>query len=325
MGIQDNFWTIGEETVAWGTKATTLTRGIENQTDDATPNVEFLQSRGMRPATVATPTGRSVAVPRGGQHVLTLDLMAKSLGLVLASVASTVATTTPGGATLTRLHTFTPTTTGPTKSFTVHAGRADVGGTVNHHDYLGCMAESLNLALTAKGLPVVKSTFAYKTLDTAAASVTPSYPTSSHVYRDIDCVVSIDGNSECLRSADFTIPTGLDMERWRICAGGREKPVLNTRVEPTGTLSLDYDSDSWQDAWLAGTELEDLIITFTGPEIETGFDFLFRATFPLIQLTGSSPKVGLDVTPEQPLPFRVLDNGTDPAWTLEYQTTDTAY
>ena len=25
MGIQDNFWTIGEETVTWGTKATTLT------------------------------------------------------------------------------------------------------------------------------------------------------------------------------------------------------------------------------------------------------------------------------------------------------------
>ncbi len=35
MGIQDNFWTIGEETVAWGTKATTLTRGVENQTDYA--------------------------------------------------------------------------------------------------------------------------------------------------------------------------------------------------------------------------------------------------------------------------------------------------
>ena len=30
MGIQDNFWTIGEETVAWGTKATTMTRGVEN-------------------------------------------------------------------------------------------------------------------------------------------------------------------------------------------------------------------------------------------------------------------------------------------------------
>ena len=94
MGIQDNFWTIGEEAVAWGTKAATLTRGIENQTDDATPNIEHMQSRGMRPATVATPTGRSVAVPRGGQHVVTLDLMNKSLGLIFAGVASTVATTT---------------------------------------------------------------------------------------------------------------------------------------------------------------------------------------------------------------------------------------
>lgn len=325
MGIQDNFWTIGEETVAWGTKATTLTRGIENQTDDTTPNVEHMESRGMRPATVATPSGRSVAVPRGGQHVVTVDLLAKSLGLLLASVASNVATTTPVGATNTRLHTFTPNTTGPVKSFTLHAGRADVGGTVNHHDYLGAMAESLNLALSPKGLPKLKTTFNYKTLDTAAASVTPSYPTAPHVYRDIDCVVSIDGDSECLRSADFTIPTGLDMERWRICAGGREKPVLNTRVNPTGTLALDYDGDTWQDAWLAGTELEDLVITFTGPEIEAGFDFFFRATFPLIQLTGSAPKVGLDTTPEQPLPFKVLDNGTDPAWTLEYQTDDTAY
>ena len=325
MGIQDNFWTIGEEAVAWGTKAATLTRGIENQTDDATPNIEHMQSRGMRPATVATPTGRSVAVPRGGQHVVTLDLMNKSLGLIFAGVASTVATTTPGGATNARLHTFTPTTSGPVKSFTLHAGRVSVDGTTNHHNYLGCMVESLNLALSPKGLPVIKTTYQYKELDTAAASVTPSYPTTPTMYTDTDCVVTIGGSSECLRSADFTLPTGLDMERWRICAGGREKPILNTRVEPTGTLSLDFDGDTWQNSWIAGTELEDLVITFTGGEIEAGFDFFFRATFPLIQLTGSSPKVGLDMTPEQPLPFRVLDNLTDPAWTLEYQTSDAAY
>lgn len=325
MGIQDNFWTIGEETVAWGTKATTLTRGIENQTDDVTPNVEFMQSRGMRPATVATPTGRSVAVPRGGQHVITVDLLSESLGLLFASVASSVATTTPSGATNARLHTFTPTTSGPAKSFTLHAGRAPIGGTVLHHDYLGCMAEQLNLALNPKGLPVLKTTFNYKELDTDAASVTPAYPTAPHVYRDIDCTVTIDGNGECLKSADFTIPTGLDMERWRICSGGREKPLLNTRVEPTGTLAIDYDDDTWHDAWLAGTELEDLVILFTGPEIESGFDNFVRITFPLIQLTGSSPKVGLDMTPEQGLPFRVLDNGTDPAWTIEYQNAETAY
>ncbi|MBK6858161.1 MAG: hypothetical protein IPG97_16815, partial [Microthrixaceae bacterium] len=126
MGIQDNFWPIGGGGGLGHQGHHFPTRGIENQTDDATPNVEFLQSRGMRPATVATPTGRSVAVPRGGQHVLTLDLMAKSLGLVLASVASTVATTTPGGDS-------DPAAYVPAdhdrsaKSFTIHAGRADVG------------------------------------------------------------------------------------------------------------------------------------------------------------------------------------------------------
>lgn len=325
MGIQDNFWTIGEETVAWGTKATTLTRGIENQTDDVTPNVEVLQSRGMRPATVATPTGRSVAVPRGGQHVITVDLMSKSLGLLFASVASTAATTTPVGATLAKLHTFTPTTSGPAKSFTLHAGRAPIGGTVLHHNYLGAMAESLNLSLSPKGLPVLKNTFNYKELDTAGAAVTPAYPTGSHIYRDIDATISIDGDTECLRSSDFTIPTGLDMERWRICAGGREKPLLSSRIEPTGTLSIDYENDDWHNAWLEGTELEDLVITFTGPEIEVGFNELVRFTFPLIQLTGSSPKVGLDVTPEQGIPFRVLDNGTDPVWKIEYQNTEATY
>ena len=66
MAIQDNFWTIGNEAVAYGTRAATLTRGIENQTDDVTPNVEHRVSQGMRPGTVATPVGRSVAHQYGG-------------------------------------------------------------------------------------------------------------------------------------------------------------------------------------------------------------------------------------------------------------------
>lgn len=323
MGVQDNFTTIGNEAVAWGTKAATLTRGVENKTDDATPAVEYLESRGMRPGTVGTPTGRKVAVQRGGQVVLDLDLMAQSLGLVLASVGATVATTTPVGATNARLHTITPSTSGVSRSSTIHMGRAPVGGTVLHHDYLGCMAESLALSLAPKGLPSIKTTFNYKTLDTAAASVTPVYPTDPYVYTDVDCTVTVNGDTECQRQFDLTIPTGLDFERWRICPGGREKPLLQDRVEPTGTMSIDYADDSWHDAFLAGTELEDLVITFTGPEIEAGFDNFLRVTFPLIQLTGSSPKVAVGATPEQPIPYRVIDNLTDPLWKIEYQNTDT--
>lgn len=324
MGVQDNFWTIGNEAVSWGTKAATLTRGIENKTDDVTPSVEYLESRGMRPGTVGTPTGRKVAVQRGGAINLDLDLIASSLGLVLASIGSSVATTTPGGATLSRLHTITPTTTGVTRSETIHAGRADVSGTVHHHDYLGCMAESLALSLQPKGLPSVKTSYQYRTVDTAAASVTPSYPTAPYVYTDVDCTVTIDSTVKCQRQFDVTIPTGLDFDRWRICPNGREKPLLMDRVEPTGNLSIDYDGDDWHNDFLEGTELENLVIYFEGPEIETGFNYFCRFTFPLIQLTGSSPKVAIGATPEQPIPFRVLDNLTDPLWKIEYQNADTA-
>lgn len=324
MGIQDNFWTVGNEAVTWGTKAATLTRGIENQSDDVSPAIEWRTSRGMRPGTVGTPTGRSVAVDYGGTASLTVDTLSKSHGLLFGAIAATVATTTPVGATNARLHTFTPSTTGVVRSSTIHAGRVDIAGTTHHHDYLGAMASQLSMSLAAKGNAVLKVDYGYKAIDTSAASVTPSYPTSALPYNDSHCTVTIDGTTECQRQFDFTIPTGLDMERFRICPGGREKPTLKDRVEPTGTLSIDYPDDSWHNAYLAGTELEDLVITFTGGEIEVGFDYSLTITFPLIQLTGASPKVGIDTTPEQPMPFRVLDNGTDPLWKIEYQTDDTA-
>ncbi len=324
MGIQDNFWTIGNEAVAWGTKAATLTRGIENKADDVTPNVEFMVSRGMRASTVGTPTGRSVGVQRGGSLTLTLDAIGKSLGLVFGGYAATVATTTPVGATNARLHTFTPSTSGVSRSATIHAGRYDVDGTAHHHNYLGCMGTELSFSQAAKGLPEIKAAYNYKAIDTSAASVTPSYPTSPYVFQDLDCEVTIGGTTECQRQFDLTIPTGLDVARDRVCPGGREKPLLAQRVEPSGSLSIDYPDDTWHNHYLDGDEVDDLVIAWTGPEIEVGFNYSLTITIPLIQFTGAAPKVGLDVLPEQPLPFRVLDNLTDPIWKIEYQTDDTA-
>lgn len=322
MAIQDNYWTIGNEAVAWGTKAATLTRGIENQSDDVTPNVEWLVSRGMRPGALATPVGRSVAKQRGGTIVLTLDLLSKSLGLVLGSYGSTVATTTPGGATLARLHTITPTSAGVTRSATIHAGRYDIDGTARRHNYLGCMGTELMFSQAVKGNASVKATYNYKTEDTSALSVSPAYPSDPTIYSDLDCTVTVDGGTECQRQFDLTIPTGLDIARDRVCPGGREKPILAGRVEPTGNLSIDYPDDTFYAKYLSGEEVS-LVIAYQGALIEDTTYESLTITIPAIQFTGSSPKVALDALPEQPLPFRVLDNGTDPIWKIEIVNTDT--
>lgn len=322
MAIQDNFWTIGNEAVAYATRAATLTRGIENQTDDVTPNLEHRISRGMRPGTVATPVGRSVALQYGGAVSLALDIMASSLGLVFAGFGSSVATTTPGGATLARLHTIYPTTAGPTRSATIHAGRYDTTGTAHHTDYLGCMGTELVIGQNAKANATVKATYNYKTLDEAASSVTPSYPTDPTIYTDLDCTITLDGAaSASSKQVDLTIPTHLDVERDRI--GGRLKPILADRVAATGNLLCDYDDDDIFGKFLSGEDVP-LVISWTGALIEGSTHESLTITLPAIQYTGSSPKVSVDATPEQSAPFKVLDDLSNAPWKIEIVNADTA-
>lgn len=328
MGIQDNWFTIGDEAVAWGTKAATLTRGIECKSDPSFEHDEVQrESIGMRPSILGIPDDRATVDLYGGKCELPFDILSKSHGLAFGAIATTVATTTPVGATDARLHTFTPGTAGVSRSLTVHAGAYDITGTVHHHDYLGCMAKELKISQGLRGPASAALSMIFKAVDLSAASVTPSYPTSPLGYTDRHCEVTLDGTTQCQRTFDLTIPTGLSDNRERICPGGLEKPLLENKLAgPTGTLSIDYPGDTFYAAYLAGTVMDNLVITWTGGEIETGFDYFLRLTFPKIQFTGSAPKVDMTQVPEQPLPWRALadSTGTEPLWKIEYQTDDTA-
>lgn len=324
-----SFITIGDESVAWGTKATTLTRGIEAQVDTTSPAVEQRESRGLRPSVVGVPSDRSRTFRYGGEVSLMADLLSKSHGLLLAAIGTTVATTTPVGATDARLHTITPGAAGVTRSTTIHKARADeTAATLYHTDYLGAMAKSLKLSVSPKGWPTVEVAYGYKTEDTSAASVTPAYPTDAAPFGDREVTITLDSVTECARQFEVTIPTGLDFERFRLCPDGQKKPNPKERPVPTGSFSLDFTDHTLYDAYLAGTILENLVFeaNLGADSIETGFDFFARLTLPFIQLTGSAPQVSLDADPVQALPFKVLADptGTLPLWQLEYQTTDTA-
>ena len=64
--------------------------------------------------------------------------------------------------------------------------------------------------------------------------------------------------------------------------------------------------------------------TPVGTPADTGNPHKLEITIPLIEYTGSAPKVsGPDIV-EQLLPFRALHNGTDPLFSIAYHTSDTA-
>lgn len=323
MGYQDTFFTVGNEAVAYGTTAATLTRGIEQKPGNTpTPNIERRQSGGYRPGRIGMGVAADKPFENGGTLPVRVDLLSKSHGLLLAAVGSSVATTTPVGATDARLHTITPTTAGVTRSSTIHSGIPDDEGNILQSDFLGAMATQLAVSVSPLGLVELAVDYNYKTHDTSVSSVTPAWPSDPHYYTDRDSTITLDGNSECARALDLTIPSNIKVDRNRICPGGREKPVSLGMVAPTGNLTLDFaDYDAYA-AWIAGTDMP-LVYEVTGPEIEAGFNFFVRFTFPAIKYTGSAPEDSIEDLTAQPLPWQAFDNDSDPLWKIEYQTTDT--
>lgn len=323
-GISDQFVVIGNEAVAWGTRAATLTRGIEAvPTGKPAPRVEHRPSRGLRPGRLGDPTDTHVVDVRGGTYPLEFDLLSKSHSMVL-SAAGSVAITTPGGATSARLHTVTPSDYA-LPSTTIQDAVALADGTLDYIDYLGAKLTQLGFAISPKGNVVVSADYDYKTIDTAASAATPSYASSPYVFRDTDVTTTLGGTAVCQRSIDVTIPTGAKVDRDRICAGGREEPTVVGRVQPTGSLSVDMTSVSYLDDWIAGTS-RSLVIDIRGAAdgIESGYEFACTLTFPAVKFTGDAYGRSLDDLTEQPLPWQAFDNGTDPLWKIEYATTDTA-
>lgn len=321
-GISDQFTTIGVEAVAWGTKAATLTRGIEAETSSKpTPAVEHRPSTGMRPGFLGDPTDRHVVDVRGGSYSLACDLLSKSHSMLLGGL-NTPVITTPVGATTARLHTITP-SDHAIPSQTIHDAIALDDGTIDHIDALGAKMVSAKLSVSPKGNVKFTGDYNYRTLDTAAASVTPAYASSPYVYRDTDVTTTLGGTDICQRGLDLTIPTGIKVDRDMVCPGGREEPIVLGRVQPTGTLNQDLPSLAYLDDWLAGTP-RSLVFYIEGPEIESGFNYFVRVTYAAVRFTGDAPDRSMTELSGQSLPWQAFDNGTDPLWKIEYQTTDTA-
>lgn len=332
MGIQDNFWTIGKEAVAYGTAAATLTRGIRNQVDDHKAVVEAMVDRGMKKGSVSTPLEDYVAQIRGGKGTVDLTLINKSIGMLLEGASSTYVITTPDGATNARLHTATPTAAGPSTSYSVHVTRYAMSGTGHPFTYVGGMVETLKLIQEPKAFAKIQAMMDYAGVldantDPAASSPTPAYPESVERFSDAGFSLEIDEVEVCQRKVEFTLPTGVDVDRWRVGCGtnGRKsKPVTKARVAPSGVLEMDYADNAFYDKYKTGDPVE-IVATWTGTEIETGFDYFLKLTMPNCVFTGDTPQVSLDNLPGQPLPFEMLDGGTSaPPWKIEWQTTDTA-
>jgi hypothetical protein len=250
---------------------------------------------------------------QGGGGDLEIDVMSSGAGLLFQLMLGTVATTGTGP----YVHTFTPHTNGLRGiSATMQIGVPAVSGTVHPFNFSG--GKVLSWAMkTAIGDPLsLTTTWDFdQSFETSTALATASYG-DGDPFIFADGAGTINGAAVNLTSIELDGDNGLTADR-RLIGNTKLEPLANAPLMITGTLGFEFENLTREAALVAGTEIDDLILTFT-----QGADLLVVTIPKLIYGPDGSPEVGGPDVVSQSLAWTALSNDTDPIITIAYTTTD---
>lgn len=297
---------------------------VEFTAEDLDHTVTRVQGAGMRVGQRVDYADRWVTVKEEASGSFTVEVQSKGHGkLIEAALGGTGTSTQASGAVYQQL--FTPTTTDYLSSYTIQKGVPPLGGgSTNAMTFDGMVCSGFELAGVNGGIPTLKFNWMGRALSTATSLEVASYPSSveqlSFVHGNVVVGGTITvptttalGSSSASASAnvrDFTLTydNGLDSNGFNFGGAGKRsrKPALGKRVIG-GSLTVEYDSNTLRDAWLAGTSLG-LILEFKSTVAITGSYYpTFQITIPVMKLNGELPKVNGGDVVTQTIPFEVKD------------------
>jgi hypothetical protein len=301
------------------------TRAYEAQVDTFARDVTYIQSVGMRRDLQTIRSDRDDTVTIGATGSIETDVLNKGHGLLMKEMLGTSAIAQQA-ATAAYLQTFTSDDTGPTGSYSTQVSRVDSGGTLRCFTYNGCVPTGWNI--TAALDAAVKMTIDFDAEEevTTESEATPAYPASTDFYTFDQVTIEI-GDTAINTFTNFSLDASLGMDLSRRFLKGssvKSQPKRNAVPTYTGTVEGEFADLTQYAAFAAGTVFK-LEMIATGSTIVGAYPYKFHVTMPAVKWTGSTPVASLDDMTRISLPFQVLYDGTNPAVTIEYQSTDTAF
>ena len=317
LGAQLGF---GEEST-YGT-AVTVDRFVEFNSESLKTELSQVTSMGLGRGRFQR-SGRQKTVIKGASGSVELDLMTKGHGVLLKHCLGSYANTSVAGSERKAL--ITPDAAGLAGlSLTTQVGRPSVDGTSRPFTFEGGKVKSWELKNSVDDKVVLAMALDYETVVTGTALATASYASGAEIFVFSECAATLAGSSIALRGFSIKGDNGLDVER-RALGNTKKQPIAAGPATITGSLDFEFEGLTRYGQLVAGTEVQNLILTFTTPTtIAGGGPALFKVTIPLLYFTGDSPAVGGPEIIREPMAFTAVDDGTNAVITFEQRTLDTA-
>lgn len=319
----------------WGTVPASGWRSLEASSDGHKTSQEYLQHKGLRAGRAAPSVSGRRIVKQKGTGTIEVPGFSNGLGIFFRAAASTATSGVHSGGTLAydQVYTWTDAGIPENRSISTEFYRDQRDGDFDAYTYSGGRCVSLEIGQTLDALLNFKFNMDYKAVlrQTSLPTRTPTEVAADLIYAWPDATITLtpDGGSgvdECVSSFTLTIPNELDVDDWCLKAGTtRHQPTRMGTPAPTGEIMWKYEDPTYYDAfvagdifnvsasWVGGTVIEDT--TYPSLTIDLG----------AIAFTGDDPEITPDAATTQSMPFEVLDNGTDPAVSITFVTSDAAF
>ena len=322
--ILDQFCGVAEEST-YGTAITSGFRGYEATGDAWQKDVNYIESVGFRQNMETIRSDRHDTIAVGATGSIDCDVLNKGHGLLLKHLLGASSGPTQQASTAAYLQTFTTNDTGPGTSYTIQMPRVDTTGTLKDFTYEGCVATGFTIGCAVDEALKMTVDFDAEAEQTSTAASSPTYPTSADPFVFTQGTVEIaDSAVSTFTSVELTGDLGMNTERKFLKGSAvKSQPVRSAVPSYTGTIEGEFSIAEYN-AFVNGT-VQKLEFIFTGETIASTYKYLFHVTMPAVKFTGSTPVASTDDLVRLSLPFTVLHDGSNPAITITYQSTDTAF
>lgn len=301
----------------------------------------FTDNNGMRVGRIVKAADRRVLTKSEVGGDLEVELFSKGLGWLFQAAMGVGTSTVISGSAYQQ--NFTLTNTDYLSSYTLQVGVPTLGGGAGQpQTFTGMVCNGFDITLPNEGIPTVKFPWMGKAVTTATALAAASYISGNGLFAFPNATVTLGtgafvaptttalatlagGATVDIRDINVTLSNSLDGNGFNFGANGlRARPPAVGDRQVSGSLTVEYDVNTWRDAFMNQTDMS-LLITLALPVAISGANYpTLQIAIPDIRFDDELPKPNSGEVITQTIKWTGLDNRVNAPIYVSLVTAETA-